>query len=299
MKNQVLSFATAIACLFAACPARAADLLYVSNVYGNIMKFDVSSGDVDTIIRSETNFFSNLGNPQGLAFDNTGGLYVADSQRYAVGQISSWGNGPAGAVFNDSPLSLVFDASNNYYVRGGSTIYKVSSGGTISTIAAGLNSGSGITIDQAGNLYSSSYSDGTIFKITPNGSVTTFATGLNYPGDLTIDSSGNLYSPDADGGRINKIDQNGTVTQFASGLDQGLHGVTFDSQGNLFASSSDFIYKFDPSGTLLTRWGAYGSSFHSIAIQHVNVPEPSTWALGVIAAGTIGVTARHRSHHHA
>jgi sugar lactone lactonase YvrE len=145
--------------------------------------------------------------PQGIAADNTGQLFVADTANSTIRKIAAAGvvstfagaagisnsldGAGAGARFYH-PEGLALDAGENLYVADSwnHTIRKITAGGTVSTLA-GLagNSGSadgtnskarfcrpsGIAVDSGTNLYVADALNHTIRKITPAGNVSTIA----------------------------------------------------------------------------------------------------------------------------
>ena len=92
-----------------------------------------------------TTFALGLSNPDGLAFDSAGNLFVAE-----FGEING---GP-----------------------GTGRIYKFTPNGVRSTFASGLFEPQGLAFDRAGNLFVAA--GGTVFKFTPTGVQTAFASGL-------------------------------------------------------------------------------------------------------------------------
>ncbi|MEO6996167.1 MAG: hypothetical protein ABI273_21370, partial [Lacunisphaera sp.] len=151
-----------------------------------------------------------------------------------------------------SPIGIAQDASGNLYVADATndTIRKISSTGVVTTLAgsaavAGAADGSGsaarfnhptgLTVDDAGNIYVADSTNNTIRKITSAGTVTTLAglagvmgaadgTGngalFNNPGGLAVDTSGNIYVADTGNSVVRKITPTGVVRLLA-----GLPGV--------------------------------------------------------------------------
>lgn len=157
----------------------------------------------------------------------------------------------AAARFSD-PDGLALDATGNLYVADGAnhTIRKITPAGVVSTFAgvAGLrgsvngppdvarfNDPTGLAIDNLGNLYVTDSGNYTVRKISPAGIVTTVAGQLAYgyidgvgeaarfwePRGLAIDAGGNLYVTDAVVHVIRRIDPAGVVSTLAGGLNQG------------------------------------------------------------------------------
>ena len=143
---------------------------------------------------------ANFNNPNGIAADAQGNLYIADQMNNALRKIS-----PNGQV-----STLV----------GNPTSYALS---------AGLFHPSAIALDAAGNLYvSDAYP--IIHKITPQGAVSVFAgsnaagysddtgTAAKFGGTITgiaVDLQGNLFVTDASNYLIRKITPQGVVSTVA------------------------------------------------------------------------------------
>ncbi|MCX5634217.1 MAG: PEP-CTERM sorting domain-containing protein [Planctomycetota bacterium] len=168
-----VKFFLLIVILFLVSPFTQADYIYVAcsdGQNGTIEKLDTSG--------NRTTFASGLWNPEGLAFDDSGNLYVS-----------------------------------NYDV-----IEKIDSSGSRSLFALGLRRPIGMEFDKSGNLYvaCSDGQNGTIEKLDTSGNRTTFASGLWNPEGLAFDNSGNLYVSNYD--VIEKIDSSGNRSLFALGL---------------------------------------------------------------------------------
>ena len=163
----------------------------------------------------------------------------------ASGQGSTNGTGTAAKFFQSQGVAL--DNSGNVYVAdtNNSTIRKISPGGVVSTLAgtagnngsadgtgpaASFNYPAGVAVDGSGNVYVADTNNFTIRKITPGGVVSTLAgtAGNNgsadgtgpaasfyYPENLAVDGSGNIYVADAVNDTIRKITTAGVVTTLA------------------------------------------------------------------------------------
>jgi hypothetical protein len=204
--------------------------------------------------------------PFGLAADNSGNIYVADSYNHTIRKIT-----PAGVV-----STLAGTAGSP-----GSTNGNVS--------VAQFNSPRGIAVDTSGNIYVADTYNAIIRKITPAGTVSTlaglvgqtgWANGLgtnarfNQPWGLATDSSGNIYVADPLNFIIRKITPAGLVSTIAgspgmSGSANGVgsaarfsypSGVAVDSAGNVYVAdnNNDTIRKISPSGNVTTFAGSAG-----------------------------------------
>lgn len=206
-------------------------------------------------------------NPKHIATDNAGNVYIGDRSTSTVyivntsGIITTFagtgsygfsgdgGQATASALLGD--LHIATDNSGNVYIgeEHGCRIRKVNSAGIISTIAgngiegftgdggmatdAAIGWPSGIAVDNAGNIYFSSYPHDCVRKINTAGIISTVAgTGtagssgdggpataaqLGDPRNIAIDNDGNVYISDFANKRIRKINTSGIISTVAGG----------------------------------------------------------------------------------
>ncbi len=145
--------------------------------------------------------------PEGVAVDSTGNVYVADYFNYTIRKVT-----PAGVVTT----------------LAGS----VGSSGTNDGVgsAARFSYPKGVAVDSAGNVYVADNGNSTIRQVTPAGVVTTLAgspglygssdgTGSNArfggPSGVAVDSADNVYVADTDNQTIRKVTPAGVVTTLA------------------------------------------------------------------------------------
>ncbi len=211
------------------------------------------------------------------------------------------------ARFTD-PENLAVDILGNVYVAdtGNHTIRKITPGGVVTTFAglagtAGSADGSrgtatfrypyGVAADTNGNIYVADTYNYTIRKITSGGVVSTLAglagavgatngTGgaarFNHPCGVTVDAGGNLFVADTGNYAIREITPAGVVTTFAglAGTFGSADGpgdaatfnypfsVAVDAGGNLFVADTQnyAIREITPAGVVTTVAGLAGSA---------------------------------------
>lgn len=165
-----------------------------------------------------------MNRPLGLALDDTGNLYIADSGNARVRKVDPTGtittfagngasptngnNGDGGPAVNASfsyLSDIAFDAKGNSYIADGlaGSIRRISPGGTVTTFATGLLFPTAIALDAAGNVYASvealqvSTRGGGLLRISPDGRITSFVSDFLRPGKIAIDVQGNFYVPES------------------------------------------------------------------------------------------------------
>jgi len=160
-----------------------------------------------------------LAQPEGLAIDTSGNIYVADAANHRVRKVTAAGtistvagnghpgfagdNGPAQASQLNQPYGLVLDPQGNLFVAdyGNQRVRRIGTDGNITTIAGTGQSGSGgdggqataasfmgprnLAMDAAGDLFVSEFDGHRVRRITPDGLIGTVAgTGIaGFSGD--------------------------------------------------------------------------------------------------------------------
>jgi sugar lactone lactonase YvrE len=193
-------------------------------------------------------------NPNGVAVDAAGTIFVADEGNGYIRAISNTGvtitfaGSVAGALIKTaflSPAGVAVDAAGDVFVGdvGKNTVTKITAKGIVTIVAGtgsqGFVNGSGtaasfnqptaLVTDGEGNIYVADYGNNVIRLINNQGQVSTFAgsgtagntngkgtaASFNGPSGIAIDSQGNLYVADSKNNTIREISINGAVTTLA------------------------------------------------------------------------------------
>ncbi len=224
--------------------------------------------------------------PEGIAVDNGGSIYVADTnhcvQKFTSdGQfITKWGSKGSGDGQFTFPSGMAVDSSGNVYVADvwNNRIQKFKSNGEFITKWGSMGIGHGqfksphaIAIDSKDNVFVAEVYNYRIQKFKSNGEfITKWGSQgngdgqFNYPEGIAIDSSGNVYVADRYNQRIQKFTSDGQfVTEWKGGEDdqfQNPSGIAVDSNDDVYINDSYGIHKFTSEGKFITKvaiscWG--------------------------------------------
>jgi len=175
--------------------------------------------------------------PQGVAIDAKGNLYISDTNNNVIRMVSA----ATGII-----TTVVGDGAGGYSGDGGMAV------------DAMLADPAGIRFDLAGNLYIADSYSSVVRKVTAStGIISTVAGGaatqaeLASPQDLAVDAVGNLYIADESNNRIRRVDSAGVISTVAgnglnSPIDNGAaadavpitigypNAVAADASGNIW-----------------------------------------------------------------
>ncbi len=196
--------------------------------------------------------------PAGVAIDNQGNLFIADSSQNAVLEIPSGSSTPVTLGSGlQAPTGVAVDGAGNVYVAdtGNSQIVEIPKvNGALSTAAqvvlissstslAGmdLSSPAGLAVDSIGNLYIADSGNKRVVYVPYAGSLDlslALAVGasMSSPSAVAVDGSGNAYVADAGSGDIYELTaplSAGVQVKVASNYSNP-SALAFDASGALF-----------------------------------------------------------------
>lgn len=163
--------------------------------------------------------FGNTDNYAGVAADESGNVYVADTFNHRVVKyVPNGSGGYTQSVISSEvkgPWAIAVDGSGNLYVacRAGHLVLKFApdgSGGYVSPVTVGLagtgeKDPAGIAVDRGGNIYVTvsdlDVEDGSLLEYSPNGTggyiQSIISGGLQRPDGIAVDGSSNIYVVEA------------------------------------------------------------------------------------------------------
>lgn len=158
-----------------------------------------------------------LNAPEGVAVDEGGNLYIADTGNNVVREVTADGiirtvAGDSGAGFGgdgglaieaelNAPEDVALDGSGNLVIAdtGNNAIRIVQAGtGVITTLSAGppLSGPRAVWVDDGGDVVIADTLDGAIRIVHPDGTIATLASGLLLPVGVVVDAAGDVVATD-------------------------------------------------------------------------------------------------------
>lgn len=219
--------------------------------------------------RDGTGSQARFNDPQGIAADGAGNLYVAEGSSATIRKITPQGavttlagtagsagyaDGSGAAARFNAPSRLETDADGNVYVTdtGNSAVRRITAAGAVSTLAGSGSCGSsdgggtiarfcnpkGIALDRHGNLWVADSGNHTVRRIDAAGNVTTVAGAPGVCGSV-------------DGERENR----GNLARFCNPQD-----VAVDEWDNVYVADTgnSTVRMISPNGTVSTLAGLAG-----------------------------------------
>lgn len=264
------------------CTDNAGNLYLADNGNNRIRKIAASTGSITTIAGTGVYGFggdngpalsAQFANPDGIAIDNSGNIYVSD--------------------FNNNRIRMITSTGSVVTICGNGTASSSGDGG-LATLAT-INGPGHLWLDFAGNLFITEYGGNRIRKIATTGTITTVMGNGTYtnagdgglataatiagPWEIVGDKTGNIYVASYQGSYIRKIATTGSVTAFAgingspgfsgdngpalSAQIGGITGLGINDAGDIFLadSANHRIRRVAVNGTITTVAGTGSLGF--------------------------------------
>lgn len=227
-----------------------------------------SAGTLSTA--SSGNILNALSDPNGVAVDAAGNLYVGDSGNNKVVKITPAGVQTileqGGPTF---PYAVSVDAAGNVAYAGGVAgvggaggtygsggfVFFETPEGTQTTVGSVPGAPGGTAVDTQGNVYISDAVNNTVIEVVPgSGQFTLPTNGLSKPGALAVDAAGDVYIADTGNSRVVELTPAGVQTTLAAtGLGQPT-GVGVDAAGDVYIldHTNKTVIEVSPAGVQTT-----------------------------------------------
>ena len=211
---------------------------------------------------------SGLNLAQGIAVDQSGNIYIADSKNNQVLKVTPSAGGYTQSVVASAlggPSGVAVDGNGNVYIAdtaNNRVLMETPSAGsyTQSVVTGALSQPMGVAADAYGNVYIADTGNNRVLMETPSaGSFVqgSIGSGLAAPNGVAVDGGGNVYI--ADGGNKRVLREQLEETSYAqttvlSGPNQPT-SVAVDSNGHVFISmtASGLVVEESPSGAAYTQ----------------------------------------------
>jgi DNA-binding beta-propeller fold protein YncE len=236
----------------------------------------VATTNVTTLVSS------GLNQPDGVAVDSAGNVYIGDTFNNAVKEWSVASNTVTTLVSSglNQPFGVAVDGMGNVYIAdlGHNAIKEwMAASNTVTTLVSpGLIGPYGVAMDSTGNIY---FPDGNAIKkwtAASNAVTTLVSSGLNRPGGVAVDRAGNVYIADTFNSAIKEWSavSNTVTTLVSSGLNYP-YGVAVDGAGNVYIAGN--------TENVINVWSAASNMVTTLVSSGLSYPE----GVAVDGAGNI------------
>ena len=166
----------------------------------------------------QTTVGSGLSNPQGVAVDGAGDVFIADTGNNRVVEVPAGGgaqttvpaiglNDPPGVGVDGAGDVFIADPNNNQVVE------VPAGGGAQTTVGSGLYYPFGVAVDGAGDVFIADPNNNRVVEVPAGGGAqTTVGTGLSYPEGVAVDGAGDVFIADGGNNRVVEVQRSEAPT---------------------------------------------------------------------------------------
>ncbi|MDB3901625.1 FG-GAP-like repeat-containing protein, partial [Flavobacteriaceae bacterium] len=207
-----------------------------------------------------------LRQPEGLALDSDGNLYIADYQNSRIQKVLK-SNGEVNTIIDTSPVNptdIHVDSSGNILVSmsGGGVLKYNSEGVFVDTVSTGMSGISAMHVDNNGDIYTVSNSNGKVWKATSSNSTASVLFEddiMGFRNSIAVDSDGNVYVSGQNmmvrqwvksTGEITYLDGESPEGYPYAGVGSGARAITINSFGNILIASDGGYSGKDENGLI-------------------------------------------------
>ena len=184
-----------------------------------------------------------LRQPQSVAVDGSGDVFVADGAGHRVVEL------PAGGSQQTLPFSglsanlgVAVDATGDVFVADtqNARVLELPAGGSQQTLPFnGLTAPADVAADAAGDVFVADAPTGRVVELPAGGSQQTLPfSGLSDPEAVAVDAAGDVFVADAGNMRVVELPAGGTQQTLPSTGLNGPEGVAVDGAGDVFVADS-------------------------------------------------------------
>ena len=299
--------------------------LFIADSHNNVIReVDAGTLKISTVAGNHTSGYSGdgglatdaeLSGPQGLAFDTSGNMFIADSGNNIIREVDATTK-LISTIGGTDPGHTGAHSSSSTLTNAG-----YSGDGGLAT-AAKLRSPTGIFVTASGDLYFADTFNNAIREISASsGNISTVAgvyegayvggyagdggpataAQLSFPRGLAVDGAGDLFIADTSNSVIRKVDAATQNISTFAGAEGGLvysnndgpatdatlanpDGIVVDSQGNIFIADEFFNAIREVNGltgqmTTIAGNGTYGYSGDGGQATNAELADPAGLAL--------------------
>ena len=236
-----------------------------------------------------TSLTRSIENPNGIAVDGAGNIYVSDISAQQVQVVSPAGVVSLASGFKFNSIGAVaVDGAGNLYVldEGAPAVYEITAANlnaanssTPPTVGSGFGLPYGLALDGAGNVYVSDRVNLAVYEIAPNGTQTKVGSGYIEPDGIAVDAAGDVYVADPQAGIINEVTPKGVQTALTPPAGSAPVLLAISGAGNLFVASQghyeEIVQATAPSLTFASTAAGSASSDspQTVTLQNIgNAP---------------------------